>query len=169
LCKFGLEPLTKKNLTKKLKVYDKFGMEPLTIDFVGHCMALYPNDQYRQMSCGATINKIKLYMSSFLQYGNSPFIYPLYGLGGLPEGFSRLSAVHGGTYMLNTPVDGFEFENPDGTGRITGVRSNGQIARSNLVICDPSYVAQQAQAQPALAQKINEVGQVIRAICILSK
>jgi RAB protein geranylgeranyltransferase component A len=49
------------------------------------------------------------YMESISRYGTSPFIYPLYGLGGLPEGFSRLSAVYGGTYMLNKPVDGFEY------------------------------------------------------------
>ena len=32
----------------------------------------------------------------FLSYGKSPYIYPLYGLGGLPEGFSRLCAINGG-------------------------------------------------------------------------
>ena len=33
-----------------------------------------------------------------------PFIYPIYGLGGLPEGFSRLCAIHGGTFILNKQV-----------------------------------------------------------------
>jgi Rab GDP dissociation inhibitor len=33
----------------------------------------------------------------------SPYIYPLYGLGELPQGFARLSAVYGGTYMLAKP------------------------------------------------------------------
>ncbi len=46
----------------------------------------------------------------FISAGNSPFIYPIYGLGGLPEGFSRLSAIHGGTYMLDKPVDGLELD-----------------------------------------------------------
>lgn len=31
----------------------------------------------------------------------SPFIYPLYGLGELPQAFARLSAVYGGVYMLH--------------------------------------------------------------------
>ena len=34
-----------------------------------------------------------------IRYGKSPYIYPLYGLGGLPEGFSRLCAINGGTYV----------------------------------------------------------------------
>jgi Rab GDP dissociation inhibitor len=47
-----------------------------------------------------------LYMESQGKYGDSPFLYPVYGLGGLPESFSRLCAIHGGTYMLNAKVDG---------------------------------------------------------------
>lgn len=43
-------------------------------------------------------------MDSMGRYGNSPFIYPIYGLGGIPEGFSRISAVNGGTFMLNTDI-----------------------------------------------------------------
>ena len=49
-----------------------------------------------------TIEKMNLYLDSIVRYGDSPFLYPVYGLGGLPEAFSRLCAIHGGTYMLNT-------------------------------------------------------------------
>ncbi len=42
---------------------------------------------------------------SIKRYGKSPYIYPMYGLGGLPEGFSRLCAIHGGTFMLQCPVE----------------------------------------------------------------
>jgi len=44
-------------------------------------------------------------MDSIGRYGDSPFIYPLYGLGGIPESFSRMCAIHGGTFMLNTDID----------------------------------------------------------------
>lgn len=71
-----------------------------------------------------------------MQYGGSPFIYPIYGLGGLPEGFSRLAAIHNGTYMLNKPVTGLEF---DENGKVCGVRSGEEVAKAKLVICDPSY------------------------------
>lgn len=40
-----------------------------------------------------SVEKIKLYMDSIGRYGDSPFIYPVYGLGGIPEGFSRMSAI----------------------------------------------------------------------------
>ncbi|CAE7200419.1 GDI2 [Symbiodinium natans] len=81
------------------QVYQKFGLQESTIDFIGHAVALWPNDSYLNGPCGPTIQKCRLYLQSVLQYGGSPFIYPIYGLGGLPEGFSRLAAIHRGTYM----------------------------------------------------------------------
>lgn len=89
------------------------------------------------------------------KYGDSPFLYPVYGLGGLPESFSRLCAIHGGTYMLNTPVDEIMIE----SGKVTGVRVGTDVAKAPLVICDPSYVKG--------LNKTRVVGRVIRAICIL--
>lgn len=143
------------------QLYERFGLQPDTIDFVGHALALYIDDGYINKPCGPTIERIQLYMTSISRFGNSPFVYPIYGLSGLPESFSRLSAVHGGTYMLNKPVDGFEFDSA--TGRVTGVRSGEEVARAPIVICDPSYVREK------LPGKIKSVGKVIRAICILSQ
>merc|ERR1719343_1502964 len=83
------------------QVYAKFGLQEGTTDFIGHAVALHINDEYLGKACGPTIHRCKLYLNSVLTYGGSPFIYPIYGLGGLPEGFSRLSAIHRGTYMLH--------------------------------------------------------------------
>lgn len=95
-------------------------------------------------------------MDSIGKYGDSPFLYPVYGLGGLPESFSRLCAIHGGTYMLNAKVDGIEYH-PDG--KVLGVKIAGNLAKAPLVICDPSYVPNQ--------KKTEVVAKVIRAICIM--
>merc|ERR1712228_72665 len=97
-------------------------------------------------------------MYSISRYGNSPFIYPVYGLGGLPESFSRLSAVHGGVYMLNKPVDGFTYGDD---GKVNGVKSGDEVAKCKMVICDPSYVHG--------TEKIKVVGRVVRSICILGQ
>lgn len=77
-----------------------------TGDFVGHAMALEKDDTYLAKPAYPTMQAVKLYGESLARYGKSPFIYPVYGLGGLPEGFSRLCAIHGGTFMLNKPVSG---------------------------------------------------------------
>lgn len=153
------DPSTLQGLDPKrhtmMQVFQKFGLQESTIDFVGHAVALQPNDSYLGKACGPTIQKCKLYMTSLIAYGGSPFIYPIYGLGGLPEGFSRLSAIHHGTYMLNKAVDGFEF---DEDGKVTGVRSGEEVARCKMVICDPSYVP---------PERTTMRGYIIRSICIL--
>ena len=87
------------------EVVKKFSLEPNTVDFVGHALALYTTDEFLNRPAIETIEKIKLYMESIGRYGDSPFIYPIYGLGGIPEGFSRMAAVNGGTFMLNADLD----------------------------------------------------------------
>lgn len=80
---------------------------------------------YLKQPMRETMERIKLYMYSVSRYGRSPFIYPVYGLGGLPEGFSRLCAVNGGTYMLNTPIDSFQMNEE---GKVCGVKTkDGQV------------------------------------------
>ena len=102
------------------KVFKHFNLEAQTIDFMGHAVALYTNDNYLDEPALPTIEKMQLYLESTGRYGDSPFLYPIYGLGGLPEAFSRLCAIHGGTYMLNTPVDEILFGED---GKVTGIKS----------------------------------------------
>ena len=143
------------NTMTMAELYSSFGLEAQTIDFLGHAVALQIEDSYMQKPAIETARKMQLYMESIGKYGDSPFLYPVYGLGGLPESFSRLCAIHGGTYMLNTPVDEVLFE----SGRAVGVRCGEESARAPLVICDPSYVQG--------LEKTRVIGKVIRAICIL--
>ena len=89
------------------------------------------------------------------RYGKSPYIYPLYGLGGLPEGFSRLCAINGGTFMLNKGVDRVLFND---AGVAWGIQTGNEVAKASLIIGDPSYFP------PAMTRK---AGTVVRSICIL--
>lgn len=51
------------------------------------------------------------------------------------QAFARLSAVYGGTYMLNKPDAKVVYED----GKAVGVESEGQVAKAKMVIGDPSY------------------------------
>lgn len=58
--------------------------------------------------------------------------------------------------MLNTNVDEILFGED---GKVTGIRSGENTATAPLVICDPSYCAQ---------ERVKPVEKVIRAICLLN-
>lgn len=146
----GFDPFAK----SMSELYHKFGLEANTQDFTGHALALHRNDEYITQPAVNTVRRIKLYSESLARYGKSPYLYPMYGLGELPQGFARLSAIYGGTYMLDKPIDEIVFEN----GKVIGVRSGEEIAKCKQVFCDPSYIP----------DRVKKVGQVIRAICILN-
>jgi len=137
-----------------------FELEPNTTDFIGHAVALYTNDDFLKRPAVETIDRIMLYMDSHGRYGDSPFIYPVYGLGGIPEGFSRMCAISGGTFMLNTDIDEIMFGED---GKVTGVRNGDQIAKCSMVVADPSYIL-----KTKLDKKLVRTGKVIRCICILT-
>ncbi|KAF6990209.1 hypothetical protein CFC21_012358 [Triticum aestivum] len=117
----------------------KHGLSDDTIDFIGHALALHRDDRYLSEPAIDTVKRMKLYSESLARFqGGSPYIYPLYGLGELPQAFARLSAVYGGTYMLNKPECKVEF---DMEGKVCGVTSEGETAKCKKVVCDPSYLA----------------------------
>jgi len=142
------------NTVPMTEVYKKFGLEAGTQDFIGHALALHLDDSYMTQPARETYERICLYMNSMARYGKSPYIYPLYGLGELPQGFARLSAIYGGTYMLNKKIDEIVYED----GKVVGVKSEGEVARGPAVIGDPSY----------FTDKVKLVGKVIRMICLLN-
>lgn len=167
------------------EVYYKFGLEAGTQDFIGHAMALYLDDEYVLFSecveknahpspparsyltqpARETYNRIMLYTSSMARFGKSPYLYPLYGLGELPQGFARLSAIYGGTYMLDKPVDKIEY---DDKGKFVGLTSGGETVKADKVIGDPSYfVDASGKGGADKEDKVFLEGHVVRAICIL--
>ena len=93
-------------------------------------------------------NFILTFSESLARYGKSPYLYPLYGLGELPQGFARLSAIYGGTYMLDKPIEAIVY---DDNGQVCGVTSQGETAKAKMVIGDPSY----------FPDKVKKQGQVI--------
>ena len=90
------------------------------------------------------------------------------------QAFARLSAVYGGTYMLNKPeckVVAWPFFTPnyqsakttyqicsflillyrlqvefDMEGKVCGVTSEGETAKCKKVVCDPSYLPSKVNA-----------------------
>lgn len=134
--------------------FDAYKLSDSTKEFIGHAMALELDDEYLHKPALETFRRIDLYTQSLSRFGQSPFIYPLYGLGDLPQAFSRVAAVWGGIYMLNTPVTEILYGSD---GKVRGIRFGDHEVSAPLIVGDPSYF-------PDLVVSKGRVG---RAICIL--
>ena len=146
-------------------IYKYFNLEVGTQDFIGHAMALYLDDDYKKKPARPTYERIILYTSSMARWGKSPYLYPLYGLGELPQAFARLSAIYGGTYMLDKKVDEVVL---DGAGKFVGVRCGDETVKAKQVIGDPSYFGAGASGGKDTGKmRVVEEHKVIRAICFL--
>ncbi|TGZ82544.1 rab GTPase activator [Ascodesmis nigricans] len=145
------------------EAYKIFGLDSWTSEFIGHAMALYSDDSYLDRPAREPIERIILYVKSMARFGNSPYIFPIYGLGELPERFSFLSAVYGGTYALNTPLQEILY---DDSGRVSGVKfphpitKEETVIKTKKVIADPTYFLGDSK-------RIRATGKLVRAICIL--
>ncbi|KAM4588508.1 rab GDP dissociation inhibitor beta [Odontesthes bonariensis] len=135
-------------------LFSRFDLGQDVMEFTGHAIALHGNESHLDQPCLETINRIKLYSESLSRHNTSPYLYPLYGLGELPQGFARLSAEYGGTFLLNRTVDEIMMDN----GKVKAVRSEGKLFHCKQLICDPSYVP----------NRVRKVGRVIRVICLLN-
>lgn len=135
------------------ELMNAFSLDDNTKSFIGHAAALHTTDNYLREPALETVRRIKLYADSLMRYGKSPYIYPLYGLGELPQAFARLAAIYGGTYMLDKKVEEIVVED----GKVVGVRAEGEVVKCKKVVCDPSYA-------PKL---VKQVGFIVRSICLL--
>ncbi|KAF1976352.1 rab GTPase activator [Bimuria novae-zelandiae CBS 107.79] len=148
-------------------VYKKFGLSESSQAFIGHAMALYSTDDYidRKGGIHETMERIKLYATSLARVGTSPYIYPIYGLGDLPQAFSRLCAKFGGTYMLRAQIDEFLYEGS----KVVGVKATHMLdedtpamqfeTKAKKVLADPSY----------FPSKVRPTGHLLKAIYILNE
>jgi Rab GDP dissociation inhibitor len=138
-------------------LFKAFGLEKGTIDFIGHAVALYTDDSYIDKPAYEMVMRAKLYEASLDMYGGSPYVYPLYGSGELPQAFSRLCAVYGGTYMLDTPVKDIKFNASGQFESITFGKEKTHTVRAKFILGDPSY----------FKDRVKPVARVVRSISIM--
>uniref|UniRef100_A0A8C5DKT1 Rab GDP dissociation inhibitor n=1 Tax=Gouania willdenowi TaxID=441366 RepID=A0A8C5DKT1_GOUWI len=79
-----------KTTTRDLFAHFDLGLN--VIEFIGHAIALHSSESYLDQPCVDTIKRIRLYVESLSRGKTSPYLYPVYGLGELPQGFARLNS-----------------------------------------------------------------------------
>ena len=102
--------------------------------FVIHAIAMVKPETATVQGLKAT----QRFLQSLGRYGNTPFIWPLYGAGELPQAFCRMCAVFGGLYCLRRGASTIIVSEADGT--CTGIISENQVLKCKWLITEFSYV-----------------------------
>lgn len=85
--------------------------------------------------CPEGVARTKKFLSSLGRYGNTPFLFPMYGCGEIPQCFCRLCAVFGGVYCLKRSIKQIYFDDDaDGTKRFKSIKCEHQEIRSKDIV-----------------------------------
>lgn len=99
-----------------LKVHHKLSdhMKKVVI----YAMAMGSNyDDVAQYSTEAGMNDLCKHLQSLGKFGETAFLFPMYGSGELPQAFCRSAAVHGATYLLRRGPKSLKIDEVSGKAR----------------------------------------------------
>ncbi|CAG9563332.1 unnamed protein product [Danaus chrysippus] len=113
------------------------------------------------MPCLEGVRECKKFLMSLGRYGNTPFLWPMYGSGELPQGFCRLCAVFGGVYCLNRPIDSVETKTGDEGKEIVVIGS-----KSKNLNCDHLVIGINECPKDLLSSEPSESSDISKAIFI---
>ncbi|XP_065368475.1 rab proteins geranylgeranyltransferase component A [Calliphora vicina] len=93
------------------------------------------------------MERTKKFLQSLGRYGNTPFIFPMYGCGEIPQCFCRLCAVFGGIYCLKRQITAVDM---DEALKTVSIEVDGQqrIQAKHVVCSSNNMPAQLRNANP---------------------
>ncbi len=102
---------------------------------------------------------VRQYVGSVGRFGNTPFLFPLYGCSETAQAFSRLAAVNGATYMLRKALRRVTElpEGPPGGPRFAVLDGEGEEWKSRHLVVAPGCCA--TLEEPAV--EMERVGPVV--------
>ncbi|XP_022625128.1 rab proteins geranylgeranyltransferase component A 1-like [Seriola dumerili] len=104
--------------------------------FLLHSIAMVTEDTPTEVGLTST----RHFLRCLGRYGNTPFLFPVYGLGEIPQCFCRMCAVFGGIYCLRHSVHCLLVDKD--TNRCKAViDSRGQRISCSHFVVEDSYVA----------------------------
>lgn len=112
--------------------------------FLLHSIAMVTEDTLTEVGLAAT----RHFLRCLGRYGNTPFLFPVYGLGEIPQCFCRMSAVFGGIYCLRHSVSCLIVDKDSNRCKAV-IDSRGQrISCSHFVVEDGFVGADRKVATP---------------------
>jgi len=123
------------------------------IDFVMTSIAMV----HAGATCLSGLEATQKFLTSIGRFGNTPFLWSMYGSGELPQAFCRLAAVFGATYFLGRPLDGVVV---DAEGTAVGVAFNGKKISCKHLVAD-------SRLFPHNRKHVKKQWKISRKICLL--
>ncbi|KAG8448399.1 hypothetical protein GDO86_015479 [Hymenochirus boettgeri] len=122
-------------------------LTPSLQHFVLYSIAMVPET-------AKTIDGLKAtqhFLKSLGRYGNTPFLFPMYGLGEIPQCFCRMCAVFGGLYCLHHPLECLLV---DGESKLCKevIDHRGKRIKCSYMVVEDSYLTEQICANVSYKQ-----------------
>ena len=115
-----------------------------------------------QVTTREGVTRMRSHLLSLGRYGAGGHLYPIYSMGELPQAFARLSAVHGGVFILRFAPLALVVEGERERGRrVKGIiTAGGQMIQADTVVTDWDYVVGMEGGR-------EEGGMVSCGVCVL--
>uniref|UniRef100_A0A182QBG7 Rab proteins geranylgeranyltransferase component A n=1 Tax=Anopheles farauti TaxID=69004 RepID=A0A182QBG7_9DIPT len=157
----GAEELSETTFLEHLQSHK---LTPNLIHYVLYAIAM----GNERTPCRVGLVAVKKFLMSLGHYGNSPFLFPVYGCGEIPQCFCRLCAVFGGIYCLNKAVEGIQMETKLEGLTYESVRCGKQNIKSKHLIVGQGYLSREVfiQSTPSEGEKKRPCGKLARAVIL---
>ncbi|XP_014163408.2 rab proteins geranylgeranyltransferase component A 1 [Geospiza fortis] len=113
-------------------------LTPSLQHFILHSIAMVAETESSTLE---GLQATKKFLQCLGRYGNTPFLFPLYGQGEIPQCFCRLCAVFGGIYCLRHAVRCLVLDRASGRCKAI-VDHFGQRISANYFIVEDSYLSE---------------------------
>ncbi|XP_064282565.1 rab proteins geranylgeranyltransferase component A 1 [Passer domesticus] len=113
-------------------------LTPSLQHFILHSIAMVSETESSTLE---GLQATKKFLQCLGRYGNTPFLFPLYGQGEIPQCFCRLCAVFGGIYCLRHAVRCLVLDRASGRCKAI-VDHFGQRISANYFIVEDSYLSE---------------------------
>lgn len=124
-----LDYLKSKNLTENL------------IHYVLYAIAMSTENT----PCPEGMTRTQKFLQSLGRYGNTPFLWPMYGSGEIPQAFCRLCAVFGGLYHLKRGAEGLVIGSDN---VLHSIVSNGEQLKTSFLVMGLDYAPEKMLPSP---------------------
>uniref|UniRef100_A0A8C2EFJ7 CHM Rab escort protein n=1 Tax=Cyprinus carpio TaxID=7962 RepID=A0A8C2EFJ7_CYPCA len=116
-------------------------------DFILHSIAMVTQQTLMEEGLKATQH----FLRCLGRYGNTPFLFPLYGLGEIPQCFCRMCAVFGGIYCLRHSVQCLVVDKASNKVKAV-IDTRGQKISCSHFVVEDSYIRDEQRQSTAYRQ-----------------